>query len=74
MSQTLTIAQVIISLLIIVTILVQEKGSGLGEAIGGTGGASNFQTTKRGAEKVLSQVTIILLIAFIAVSLVLNFI
>ena len=52
-------------------ILVQEKGSGLGEAIGGVG--ANYQTTKRGAEKFLANATVIMLTLFIALSLALNF-
>lgn len=53
-------------------ILVQEKGTGLGEAIGGVG--ATYQTTKRGAEKVLSRMTVLFLIAFLGLSITLNFI
>jgi len=73
MQTALTIVNLVVGLLLVLVILMQEKGSGLGEAIGGVGGAGGFQTTKRGAELVLSKLTVALFIAFLAVSLVLNF-
>ena len=45
----------------------------MGEAIGGSGGGAGFQTSKRGAEKMLAQATVILVSAFLVISLVLNF-
>lgn len=45
----------------------------MGEAIGGASGAG-FQTSKRGAEKVMAQITLGLLIIFVVLSLLLNFI
>ncbi len=54
--------QVVISLLLAFTILVQNRGSGLGSLAGGSTGG--FQGERRGAEKLLHQVTIILAIAF----------
>lgn len=64
--------QIVTAILLALFILVQEKGSGLGEAIGGVG--ASYQTTKRGAEKFLNNGTIALLILFVALSLVLNFV
>ncbi len=72
MQTAVLIAQQISGALLILLILVQEKGSGLGEAIGGTG--ASYQTTKRGAEKVLASTTVVFLIVFIALSITLNFI
>ncbi len=72
MQTGLLIAQQISGGLLILLILIQEKGSGLGEAIGGVG--ANYQTTKRGAEKVLARTTVLFLIVFIALSITLNFI
>lgn len=74
MQTALIILQVISAVLMIVAIMVQEKGSGLGEALGGTGGGSSFQTTKRGAEKILSQATVVLMTLFVGFSLALNFV
>lgn len=67
------IIQIVLSILLVIAILVQEKASGLGEAIGGSSTAG-FQTSKRGAEKVLSQLTVGLLALFLIVSLALNFV
>ena len=72
MQTGLLIAQQISGGLLILLILIQEKGSGLGEAIGGVG--ANYQTTKRGAEKVLARTTVVFLIAFVGLSITLNFI
>lgn len=61
MSTSLGVAQIIISIALIAAILLQSKGSGLGSVFGGDG--SVFRT-RRGAEKGLFQLTIILAIAF----------
>ena len=68
----LLIAHIVLSLLLAILILVQEKGSGLGEAIGGAG--ATYQTTKRGAEKFLATATIVILCFFLGISLALNFV
>lgn len=67
------ILQSVTAIFLILSILIQERGSGLSEAIAGTG-ASSFQSTKRGAEKFLNKLTIFLFIVFLAFSLALNFI
>jgi protein translocase SecG subunit len=72
MHNYILISQIASGLILALLILVQEKGSGLGEAIGGTG--AGYQTTKRGAEKVLARTTVVFLVVFIALSLTLNFI
>jgi len=64
--QGLSIAQLILAILLILSILLQARGSGLGSAFGGEG---NVYRTKRGAEKRLFQTTIILTILFFGVSL-----
>jgi len=73
MHTTLIVLQLICAILLAGSILVQERGSGMGEAIGGSGGGAGFQTSKRGAEKMLAQATVILVSAFLVISLVLNF-
>lgn len=73
MQTTLMIINVVLGILLALSILLQEKGNGFGEAIGGTGGGGGFQTTKRGAELLLSKLSIALFILFLAVSLTLNF-
>ena len=57
--------------MLIMAILVQNRSSGLGSAFGGSG---VIQVKKRGAEKVLYYVTIVLAVSFVATSLVFIFI
>ncbi|MFZ5391084.1 MAG: preprotein translocase subunit SecG [Patescibacteria group bacterium] len=57
----LQIAQLVISLLLIIAILLQNRGAGLGGVFGGEG---NVYRTKRGVEKGLFYATIILAILF----------
>ncbi|MBU0546524.1 preprotein translocase subunit SecG [Patescibacteria group bacterium] len=59
------IVQLVLALLLIITILLQQKGSGLGSAFGGS---SNIYSTKRGVDKVLFQSTIVIAVIFFAVS------
>lgn len=66
MKNTLYIIQIIISLLLIACILLQQKGSGLGAAFGGD---SAVYRTKRGAEKFIFRLTIILSFLFLATAL-----
>jgi preprotein translocase subunit SecG len=62
----LKIAQLVISVLLMIAILLQSRGTGLGGAFGGSGGV---YLTKRGLEKKLFNATIILAVLFFAVSL-----
>ncbi|MBI2676884.1 MAG: preprotein translocase subunit SecG [Candidatus Yanofskybacteria bacterium] len=68
MTKTLTIIQIAVSFLLIITILLQQKGSGLGSAFGSDGG--NVYSTRRGMEKVLFYATIFLAAVFIILSVV----
>jgi preprotein translocase subunit SecG len=61
MQNILHIIQIIISVLLIILILLQQKGAGLGAAFGGE---SAVYRTKRGAEKIIFTSTIILSILF----------
>lgn len=63
----LQIVQVILASLLIVTILIQNKGSGLS---GMFGGSSEIYNQKRGPEKLFFILTIILAIAFIATAII----
>lgn len=62
----LNISQIIISILLIVAILLQQRGEGLSAVFGGGGGAYR---TRRGVEKSLFTATIILAILFLATAL-----
>ena len=57
--------QIILSIALIVIILLQAKGSGLGGIFGGD---SSIYRTRRGVEKTLFQATIGLAVAFFAAS------
>ena len=58
--------QVVVSVLLSIAVLVQQRGGGLGAAFGDTGG---FYVAKRGAEKVLFVATIVLAVLFVLYSL-----
>jgi preprotein translocase subunit SecG len=60
------IAQIVLSVALILAILFQVKGGGLG---GIFGQADTVYRTKRGAEKTLFQFTIVLVIIFVIVSI-----
>lgn len=62
MKNILYIVQIVISILLIATILMQQKGSGLGAAFGSE---SSIYRTKRGAEKFIFRLTIILSVLFL---------
>jgi preprotein translocase subunit SecG len=65
MSVYLSPAQIIVSLLLIVSVLLQSRGSGLGSAFGGEG---TVYRTRRGIERSLFISTIVLAIIFIVIS------
>ena len=62
-----SIAQIVLSIALILTILFQVRGGGLG---GIFGQASTVFRTKRGVEKTLFQLTIVLVVLFITISIV----
>lgn len=63
----LIIAEVVVSILMIISILLQPGDEGMGSFLGGGGGES-FRT-KRGLEKFLYYATILFAIAFVILSL-----
>ncbi len=67
MQDYFSIAQIVLSIALILTILFQVRGGGLG---GIFGQASTVFRTKRGVEKTLFQLTIILAVLFITISIV----
>jgi preprotein translocase subunit SecG len=67
MTQTiLNILQIILAVILILIILLQQKGAGLG---GVFGGSSNIYSTKRGIDKILHYSTIVVAVIFFALSL-----
>ncbi len=65
----LQIAAVIVSVLLTILILLQVKGGGLGSLLGGDAGGG-ITRTRRGLEKTLYQLTIVMSIVFMAISIV----
>ena len=61
----LLIVQAAISLLLVVSVLLQNRGSGLGSAFGSDFGG---YYTKRGIEKFLFYATVVLAVVFLAIS------
>ncbi len=66
MQNILTYVQVGSAVLLVISILLQQRGSGLGSGIGGSG---MEYSTKRGVEKGVFYVTIVMAILFIGVSI-----
>jgi preprotein translocase subunit SecG len=64
----LNVVQIIISVALIVLILLQTKGSGLGSLFGGSD--SGIYTTRRGLEKTLFNITIGLAVIFFVVAII----
>ncbi len=67
MLKYLQIVQIIVSLALVVAILLQAKGGGLGGIFGGEGG---IYKSRRGVERTLFNVTIGLTVIFFIVSVV----
>lgn len=62
----LHIIQIIVSIALIALTVMQSRGAGLGRMFGGD---SSIQTTRRGIDKTLYNVTIVLAVIFFLVSL-----
>lgn len=67
MSTYLQVAQILVALLLMLTILLQVKGGGLGGVFGSEG---SVYRTRRGIEKTLFQLTVVLAVLFIVISIV----
>ena len=67
MNELITGFQILVSVLLVAAIVIQSRGTGLGTAWGGTG---EFYRSKRGVEKILFIVTIVLATLFLITSIV----
>ena len=65
-TQVIQVLQIVVSILLIISILLQNRGAGLGASFGGGG---EIYRTKRGAEKFLFRSTIVLIVIFMALAL-----
>jgi len=72
MESILVATQIILSIALSLIVLTQQRGAGLSATFGGQGGG--FHSAKRGAEKVLSNITIALVILFVLNSLAFLFV
>lgn len=69
MQRNLAIIQALISVLIMVTILLQNRGTGLSETFGGGGDGGNSYQTKRGFDKFLVRLTATLVVLFVMIAI-----
>lgn len=70
-SKFFIVFQVVVGILLMASILLQARGTSLGESFGGSG---VFYGTRRGPEKALYYITLVLAVLFIAVSYVVLFV
>ncbi len=63
--------QVVMGILLMAAVLLQARGSSLGETFGGSG---VFYGTRRGPERMLYYITVVLAVLFVASSFVMLFV
>lgn len=66
LSKVLALSQLFFAVLLTISVLLQQKGTGLGSAFGGS---NSIYSTRRGVDKILFNATIVISIFFFAVSL-----
>ncbi|MFA6521260.1 MAG: preprotein translocase subunit SecG [Candidatus Gracilibacteria bacterium] len=71
MKSALIIFQVVVSILLVLSILIQDKGVGLSATMGGGG---EFYRSKRGIDKILFIFTAVMSVLFILTSLAFIFV
>ncbi len=71
MKEIILIVQVVVSILLIILILAQNKDGGLSASMGG---GQSFESVKRGAEKVIYKATVLLAFVFMANALAIAFV
>jgi preprotein translocase subunit SecG len=64
--QVIQVLQIVVAILLMLSILLQNRGAGLGASFGGGG---EIYRTKRGAEKFLFRSTIVLIAIFMVLAL-----
>ena len=62
------VVQIILGMAVILFILLQVRGAGLGSAFGGSSGGSVFKT-RRGVERLIFNMTIVFVVLFAVISL-----
>jgi len=66
LSDALNIATLLVSIVLSIVLILQAKGSGIGA---GLGGSTSVFRTRRGIERTLFQLTIVLVIAFVIIDI-----
>jgi len=66
MEKIFAILQIVLAVALVTVILLQQKGSGLGSAFGGGG---NVYNTRRGLDKTLFNITIVIAVLFFLVAI-----
>ncbi|MBU1092169.1 preprotein translocase subunit SecG [Patescibacteria group bacterium] len=66
MGKILMIIQVVLAIILMVSILAQGRGTSLGEAFGGS---SSFYSTRRGVERTLFVITVVVAVLFVITAL-----
>ena len=61
------IIQIVLSIAVVVFILLQARGAGLGSAFGGSSAGSVFKT-RRGVERLIFNATIVFIVLFALIS------
>lgn len=64
----LTIAQVVVSVILVALVLLQERGGGVSGLFGGSSGGGAYQT-RRGLEKLIFYATIAFAVIFAALAI-----
>ena len=67
MENLLNIIQIISAILLVITILLQQRGTGIGGAFGG--GGAEVYSVKRGAEKIIFTASVVLSVIFIGLGI-----
>ncbi len=65
LGNALQIIQIILSLALVIVIILQARGQGLGSLFGGGDAGMGITKTRRGLERTLFQITIVLAILFL---------
>ncbi len=65
----LMITQIVVGVILIVSVLLQNRSEGIGQLFGGGGGGEHFRT-RRGLESFLYYGTIALIVVFVIISFV----
>jgi len=69
MQQYLLIIQIIVSILLVICIALQQRGTALGSAFGGGDGGESY-SSRRGLQKKIFYATIILTVIFISLGII----